>query len=66
MKRALLLLLLLAPARIHADPCRAHCRDVARACKDRCHLQYENPFEPKRHKCEQVCKLHEDECRSRC
>ena len=66
MKKLAILLLFLIPAGVSADPCRARCRDRARACKDRCHLAHENPFDERRHRCEKVCVLHEHECRAGC
>jgi hypothetical protein len=55
----------LAAPRVLADPCRAHCRDRARVCKDRCKLRHGH-FDEARHHCLQECELKEDECRSHC
>jgi len=61
----LLIAFFLFTAAASADPCRARCRDRARACKTRCKMSHEH-FDDRRHRCLQNCELHEDECRSRC
>ncbi|MCA1663020.1 MAG: hypothetical protein LC659_01860 [Myxococcales bacterium] len=50
----------------HADRCRAHCRDVARACKLRCKASHPEGASDSRHRCLQRCELREAECRTRC
>lgn len=49
-----------------ADPCRAHCRDVARLCKKKCKLNHPEGASPARHQCLERCELREAECRTRC
>jgi hypothetical protein len=66
MKRLLLALALLAlPSQLLADPCRAHCRDRARVCKDRCKINHHDNLEA-RHVCLERCDMHEHECRAHC
>lgn len=48
------------------DPCRAHCRDKARLCKDRCKEGHPEGASPARHECLKRCEIHEDECRVHC
>ena len=66
--RALLLVLSLSlvPTVVKADPCRAHCRDKARLCKDRCKAAHPEGASPSRHECLRRCEIHEDECRVHC
>jgi hypothetical protein len=49
-----------------ADKCRAHCRDVARACKLRCKMNHPEGASDSRHRCLEKCELHEADCRTRC
>jgi hypothetical protein len=51
---------------VRADPCRAHCRDKARVCKDRCKLHHPEGASPERHQCLKECELREHECRAHC
>ncbi len=66
--RALLVSLFLVGAvgQASADPCRAHCRDVARLCKKRCKQSHPEGASPARHQCLERCELHEAQCRTRC
>ena len=63
---AAIVALALSPSLAHADPCRAHCRDVARACKLRCKANHPEGASPSRHRCLERCELREAECRTRC
>jgi hypothetical protein len=54
------------PSDARADRCTAHCRERARACKDRCKLGHPEGASPSRHRCLQSCELHEHECRAGC
>lgn len=58
--------LALLPSLAHADRCRAHCRDVARACKLRCKANHPEGASESRHRCLERCELREAECRTRC
>jgi hypothetical protein len=58
--------LLAFPSLAHADPCRAHCKDVARACKLRCKMNHPEGASESRHKCLERCELREAECRTHC
>lgn len=58
--------LVLLPSLAQADPCRAHCRDVARACKLRCKANHPEGASESRHRCLERCELREAECRTRC
>jgi hypothetical protein len=66
--RLFLMLTLLATfaTTAHANRCRAHCRDRARACKMRCKLNHPEGASESRHRCLQQCELREAECRERC
>ncbi len=59
-------LLALSSTAASADACRAHCRDVARACKLRCKMSHPEGASDARHRCLQKCELREAECRTRC
>jgi hypothetical protein len=50
----------------HADRCRAHCRDKARACKLRCKLNHPEGASEGRHRCLERCELAEAQCRTQC
>ncbi len=58
--------LLALPSLAHADPCRAHCRDGARACKKRCKMSHPEGASESRHRCLERCELREADCRTRC
>jgi hypothetical protein len=54
------------PSTVAADPCRAHCRDKARACKRHCKRNHPEGASPSRHRCLETCEMHEADCRARC
>ena len=56
----------LVPSLASADPCRAHCRDVARACKLHCKANHPEGASDSRHRCLEKCELREADCRTRC
>lgn len=65
--RALIVCLLIGFSTVAtADPCRAHCRDKARACKLRCKMNHPEGASDSRHRCLQQCELREADCRTRC
>ena len=63
---AIAIAMLLVPSGAHADRCRAHCRDVARACKMRCKANHPEGASESRHRCLERCEMREAECRTRC
>ena len=46
------------PSLASADRCRAHCRDVARACKMRCKANHPEGASESRHRCLERCEMH--------
>lgn len=73
MKRATRMMMLMAALAVMApslaearDPCREHCRDKARLCKDRCKAGHPEGASPARHECLKGCEIREDECRTHC
>ena len=58
--------IVMLPSLASADRCRAHCRDVARACKMRCKMNHPEGASDSRHRCLERCEMHEAECRTRC